>query len=110
MLTDFFDRNVTAAPDAPAVAALSVETGCTPRYSYAELGAAADRIALGLYALGIRKGDIVSFQLHNSPEFLALVLACIRVGAVTHPIMPILRHRKLTFMARLTEARVLIVA
>ena len=79
------------------------------RLSYAELATAADRIAFGLYVLGIRKGDIVSFQLPNRWEFLAIVLACIRIGAITHPIMPILRHRELIFMLRLTGSRVLIV-
>ena len=102
-LTDFFDRNVAVHPEATAIAAWSGESGMIARLSYAELATAADRIALGLYVLGIRKGDIVSFQLPNRWEFLAIVLACIRIGAITHPIMPILRHRELIFMLRLTE-------
>ena len=109
VLTDFFDCNVAMHPDATAIAAWSGESGMIARLSYAQLATAADRIALGLYSLGIRKGDIVSFQLPNRWEFLAIVLACIRIGAITHPIMPILRHRELIFMLRLTEARVLIV-
>ncbi len=109
ILTDFFDRNAAAHPEATAVAAWSGESGMIARLSYAELATAADRIALGLYVLGIGKGDIVSFQLPNRWEFLAIVLACIRIGAITHPIMPILRHRELIFMLRLTGSRVLIV-
>ena len=109
ILTDFFDHNVAVHPDATAIVAASSDTGQLSTVSYAELAVAADRIALGLYALGIRKGDIVSFQLHNCWEFLAIVVACIRIGAITHPIMPILRHRELIFMSRLTEARLLIV-
>lgn len=109
ILTEFFDRNVAASPDKTAIVAMSGETATITRLSYAELARMADKIALGLYAIGIRKGDVVSFQLHNCPEFLAIVIACIRIGAVTHPVMPILRQRELTFMLRLTGSRVLIV-
>ena len=109
ILADFFDRNAAAHPNATAIVAASGDTGQLTTVSYADLAVAADRIALGLYALGIRKGDIVSFQLANCWEFLAIVVACIRIGAITHPIMPILRHRELIFMSRLTEARLLIV-
>ena len=107
--TDFFDRHVAEQPDATAVVAWTGDDGLRTERTYAELAAASDRIALGLYALGIRKGDIVSFQLNNRWEFLAIVLACIRIGAVTNPLMPILRHRELTFVLGLTESRVLIV-
>jgi cyclohexanecarboxylate-CoA ligase len=109
ILTEFFDRNVSEHPNKPAVRGWSGDNERLTQVTYAELAEASDRIALGLYSLGIRKGDIVSFQLNNREEFLAIVLACIRIGAVTHPIMPILRHRELVFMHRLTEARVFIV-
>jgi cyclohexanecarboxylate-CoA ligase len=107
--TDFFDRHVAEQPCATAVVAWTGDDGQHTERTYAELAAAADRIALGLYALGIRKGDIVSFQLNNRWEFVAIVLACVRIGAVTNPLMPILRHRELTFVLGLTESRVLIV-
>ena len=87
----------------------------SPGVTYRELAAASNRIVLGLHAPGIRKGDTVSFQLNNRWEFLALVLGCIRSGSVTNPVMPVLRHRELTFMFRLSdmfrlsEARILIV-
>jgi cyclohexanecarboxylate-CoA ligase len=109
ILTDFFDLNATAHPDATAVVTSIGDTGEITTTSYGELALAADRIALGLHTIGIRRGDIVSFQLPNCWQFLAIVLACIRIGAITHPVMPILRHRELIFMARLTEARLLIV-
>ncbi|SMP76629.1 AMP-binding protein [Noviherbaspirillum suwonense] len=40
----------------------------------------------------------VSYQLPNWWQFVALHLACLRIGAVTNPVMPIFRHRELTFM------------
>jgi cyclohexanecarboxylate-CoA ligase len=107
--TDSLDRAVCRHPDAPAILAFTGDDGHRTQCTYAELAAACDRIALGLYAIGIRKGDIVSFQLNNRWEFLAIVLACVRIGAVTNPLMPILRHRELTFMLRLSASKILIV-
>ncbi len=109
LLTDLFEPSATAHPERTAIVASRGDTGETIRVSYAQLAHAADQIALGLHVLGIRRGDTVSFQLPNWWKFLAIVLGCIKIGAVTHPIMPVLRHRQLSFMARLTGTRVLIV-
>jgi len=109
VLTDFFDPHAIEHPERIAIVALRGDTGEVLRISCAQLSRSADKIALGLCDLGVRQGDIVSFQLPNWWEFLAIVLGCIRIGAVTHPIMPVLRHRELAFMARLTGTRVLIV-
>src|SRR4029077_8422476 len=109
VLTDFFEPHAAAYPERTAIVASRGDTGEIIRVSYAQLVRAADKIALGLHVLGIRRGDIVSFQLPNWWEFLAVVLGCIRIGAITHPIMPVLRNRELAFMARLTGTRVLIV-
>ena len=40
-------------------------------------------------------GDVVSFQLPNWWEFVALYLATVRLGAVANPLMPIFRRREL---------------
>ena len=109
VLTDFFDPHAAASPERKAIVASRGDVGEVTRISYAQLAGAADKIAFGLRGLGVRRGDIVSFQLPNWWEFLAIVIACIRIGAVTHPIMPVLRHRELAFMAKLTGTRVLIV-
>jgi cyclohexanecarboxylate-CoA ligase len=109
ILTDFIDRHVAQQADATAVVAWTGDDDRQVELTFAKLAAAADRIALGLYALGIRRGDIVSFQLNNRWEFIAIVLACARIGAVSNPLMPILRQRELTFILGLTESKVLIV-
>ena len=56
----------------------------------------------------MRPGDVVSFQLPNWWEFVALYLATVRLGAVANPLMPIFRRRELSFMLRLAESRVFI--
>jgi cyclohexanecarboxylate-CoA ligase len=79
------------------------------RLSYAELGQRADKIALGLLACGVGKGDVVAFQLPNWWEFTALFYACSRIGAVANPLMPIFRQRELRFMLGFAEAKVAVV-
>jgi cyclohexanecarboxylate-CoA ligase len=79
------------------------------RLSYAELGQRADKIALGLLACGVGKGDVVAFQLPNWWEFTALFYACCRIGAVANPLMPIFRQRELRFMLGFAEAKVAVV-
>ncbi|MEU1518752.1 long-chain fatty acid--CoA ligase [Streptomyces sp. NPDC005811] len=43
-------------------------------------------LAAGLTELGVRRGDVVGLLLHNRPEFLELVYAVNRIGAVFLPL------------------------
>ncbi|WP_371553337.1 AMP-binding protein [Streptomyces sp. NBC_00554] len=57
------------------------------RISYGQLAACTGRFAHALDALGVRPGDPVAFQLPNRWEAVALLLACLRTGAVAVPVM-----------------------
>lgn len=50
--------------------------------TYSELRDNVERLASGLYHLGIRAGDVVTIQLPNIPEFVIAYLAISRLGAV----------------------------
>ncbi len=50
--------------------------------SHADLAAESRRLATGLSALGIGKGDRVAFWLPNAPAYLAMFFACARLGAI----------------------------
>jgi len=52
------------------------------KITYGELLELVCRIANGLKALGVRKGDRVSIYMPSSPEAIAVMLACARVGAI----------------------------
>ena len=67
------------------------------------------RVASGLRALGVERGDVVAVQLPNWWEFAAVHLACGRIGAAFCPLMPILRERELLFILGLCEAKVFVV-
>jgi cyclohexanecarboxylate-CoA ligase len=79
------------------------------RLSYRELDARVDRVARGLVSLGVGRSDVVTFQLPNCWEFIALSLACVRIGAVANPVMPIFRQHELTFMLNFGESKVFVV-
>lgn len=79
------------------------------RLTYLEIDARAESVARSLVALGVGSGDVVSFQLPNWWEFMALALACARIGAVANPLMPIFRQHELKFMLNFGESKVFVV-
>lgn len=74
--------------------------------TYAELSEQVDRLAAALVGLGVRRGDVVTLQLPNSWQLVAMCLACSRAGAVPGPVVPIMRRREVEFMTRLTASPV----
>ena len=54
--------------------------------SYADLAQLIDRLAAALAASGVRSGGCVAFLGFNSPEMLALLFACARLGALFMPL------------------------
>jgi cyclohexanecarboxylate-CoA ligase len=108
-INDDLDACVASCPDRLALTAVSLENGTTTRFTYRQLAAMADRIAVGLTRLGIGHNDVVSMQLPNWWQFTATYLACSRIGAVLNPLMHIFRERELSFMLRHGESKVVIV-
>ena len=56
------------------------------RWSYAEVGAAADRLSAAFASQGIAAGERVLMLLSNRPEFLTVLLALQRLGAIAVPV------------------------
>ena len=108
VITDYLDRWVAEKPEALALVSWREEQGTLHRLSYRELAERAARAARALAESGVRRGEVVSFQLPNCWQFVAAHLGCVRLGAVSNPLMPIFRHRELAFMLRHGDARVLI--
>lgn len=108
VVTDYLDQWVATRPDDTAIIAFRDEDRTTTHLTYRELNDRVAAIASTLADLGVRRGDVVSFQLPNWWEFVAVYLACVRVGAAANPLMPIFRHRELAFMLSLTGSKVFI--
>lgn len=108
-LLDDFERNLAQRPHDVAVSGRNTMTGQDCRMSTAELAGKVRGIAAGLARRGIEPGDVVSAQLPNWWEMIALHLATLQIGAVFNPLMPIFRERELGFMLRLAESRLIVV-
>jgi cyclohexanecarboxylate-CoA ligase len=79
------------------------------RVTYGQLDAAVDRAAATLARLGVRRGDVVAFQLPNWLESAVVFHATARLQAIANPIVPIFRRREVEFILRDGGARVLVV-
>jgi acyl-CoA synthetase (AMP-forming)/AMP-acid ligase II len=111
-LIDYFKEHVAKMPDAlclvdpPNKEAL---VGLKPeRLTYRELDRAVDATAEAFIAKGIKKDDIIMVQLPNCWELAMLYLAITRAGALISPLPMQWRQLELEFIAKITEARVII--
>ncbi|MFF5439002.1 acyl-CoA synthetase [Streptomyces achromogenes] len=82
-LADLFESVVDAVPDREALVCLDHPgTGAERRLTYAELDAAANRIAHHLADSGVRPGEHLGLHLYNGAEYLQTVLACLKARIV----------------------------
>ncbi|MFK5979982.1 MAG: AMP-binding protein [Rhizobiaceae bacterium] len=108
-LADYFDEWAKKTPDKDAIVSYFSESDEKVSVSFGELERISKTIAASFVRLGIGLGDIVSFQLNNRWELFAIALACVRVGAVTNPLMPVLREKELSYMLELSQSKIFIV-
>src|ERR1700726_975415 len=73
------------------------------RWSYRDFEAWINRVAHGLSALGLQKGDALALMSGNRAEFLAVYFACARLGLVCVPINLLWRQHELSHV--LTDSR-----
>jgi malonyl-CoA/methylmalonyl-CoA synthetase len=95
-LHDLFAIPSTRAPSKVALLA-ETPTGRV-ELTYGDLFDRARRLAAGLAARGIGKGDQVAFFLGNRPEFVVAYLAVLALGAVVVPINLAYRRREIAHM------------
>jgi cyclohexanecarboxylate-CoA ligase len=74
-----------------------------------ELDRRIDQAAQGFQALGVRPGDVVSWQLPNRAEAFVAHYGALRAGAVSNPIIPIYRAAEVGFILRQARSKVLLV-
>jgi fatty-acyl-CoA synthase len=98
------DRAVAAYPDREAL----VDCPSGRRWTYAELADAVNRLAAGLLADGVAKGDRVGIWAPNCPEWVLVQYATARVGAILVNINPAYRVHELEYALRQSGISVLI--
>jgi len=80
--------------------------GTIATWTYRQFDVLASRCAATLVGLGVRKGDSVSLALTNSPAFVAVWIAALRLGAWIVPSDPMSRTPELVEHLSRTGARV----
>ena len=78
------------------------------RWSFRELAEDVDRAARGLMALGVQPGEKVSLWLNNRPEFIHLMFAVIKIGAVLIPVNTRLRANDVDYVLKQSNSGTLI--
>lgn len=68
------------------------------RYTYAYVDDAAARLASWLKDVGVEEGDVVSFQMPVWAEFCIVYVACLKAGAVMHPLSRAFNERDLRYV------------
>ena len=96
----------TVAQHGERDALVSVEQGL--RYTYAEFSDAVDRVARGLMAIGVAKGDRVGIWSTNYAEWVLVQYATARIGAILVTINPAYRSSELEYVLNQSEVSVLV--
>lgn len=77
--------------------------------SYGEVDAMADRVAQGLIACGVRRGEHVAVMLPNGPEIVYVIFALARLGAVAVPVNTAHRGELLRHVLASSDSGMLII-
>jgi len=87
-----------------------VDVAAGRRWTYAELDADVDRLARGLLAYGIAKGDRVGIWAPNCAEWILTQYATAKIGAILVNVNPAYRTHELKFVVQQSGMRLLISA
>ncbi|WP_455352161.1 AMP-binding protein [Streptomyces sp. SYSU K217416] len=90
------DRAIAAYPDRDAL----VDLPAGKRWTYAQFGAAVDRLARALLATGVEKGDRVGIWAVNCAEWVLVQYATARIGAIMVNINPAYRAHELEYVLK----------
>src|ERR1700730_3842980 len=101
-----FDATVRAFGDREAL----VDRPAGRRWTYTELAADVDALALGLLEMGIAKGDRVGIWAPNCAEWTLTQYATAKIGAILVNINPAYRARELEFVLNQSGSTLLIAA
>lgn len=99
-LADYWQQTARAMPDKIAVVD---NHGAT--YTYRALDHAASCLANWMLAKGIESGDRIAFQLPGWCEFTVIYLACLKIGAVSVPLLPSWREAELVSVLNKCQAK-----
>ncbi|MDG4858320.1 AMP-binding protein [Streptomyces sp. T-3] len=97
-------RRAARTPDARVLIQAADDPADDRTLTFAELRSRAERVAAGLYDMGVRPGTVVAWQLPTRIETALLSFALARLGAVQTPIIPFYRDKEVGFALRESKA------
>ena len=103
---DNFDRTAARFGDRAAL----VDGPAGRRWTYRELAADVDAVALGLLDRGVAKGDRVGIWAPNCAEWVLVQYGCAKIGAILVNINPAYGSHELEFVLRQAGIRTLVAA
>ncbi|MFF4621992.1 AMP-binding protein [Nonomuraea jabiensis] len=101
-----FERTVARFGEREAL----VDVAAGRRWTYAELDAAVNEVALGLLARGIAKGDRVGIWAPNCAEWVLVQYATAKIGAILVNVNPAYRAHELAYVVKQSGMRLLVSA
>lgn len=99
-LADYWQQTARAMPDK-----IAVVDNHGASYTYSSLDHAASCLANWMLAKGIESGDRIAFQLPGWCEFTVIYLACLKIGAVSVPLLPSWREAELVWVLNKCQAK-----
>ncbi|HBH5276677.1 TPA: medium-chain fatty-acid--CoA ligase [Escherichia coli] len=99
-LADYWQQTARAMPDK-----IAVVDNHGASYTYSALDHAASCLANWMLAKGIESGDRIAFQLPDWCEFTVIYLACLKIGAVSVPLLPSWREAELVWVLNKCQAK-----
>src|SRR3954452_8440566 len=104
-----FARDVVEAADPQRLALIArARDGGRTEWSFGAVADDASRLAARLYALGVRRGDVVLTLIGNRPEWVVTMVACFRQGYVVLPCTEQLRAKDLRLRLEVAEPAVVV--
>ncbi len=110
LLGDTIGANFDAAARAFADREALVDRSAGRRWTYAELAADVEALALGLLELGVGRGDRVGIWAPNCAEWTLTQYATAKIGAILVNINPAYRTSELEFVLNQSGTKVLVAA
>ncbi|EPN0924828.1 medium-chain fatty-acid--CoA ligase [Escherichia coli] len=99
-LADYWQQTARAMPDK-----IAVVDNHGASYTYSALDHAVSCLANWMLAKGIESGDRIAFQLPGWCEFTVIYLACLKIGAVSVPLLPSWREAELVWVLNKCQAK-----
>jgi long-chain acyl-CoA synthetase len=101
-LATILRESAAASPDRPLLRIGSLEL------SYRQVDVMSGRVAAGLRAAGLQRGDTLAIQLPNLPEFVFAYFGALKAGVTVVPLNPLLKAPEVAYHLQDSGARLLV--